>query len=911
MGFPDDPLGLRGELLLGSTWTDITGDLYARDPITHTRGRAYRATATDPATCSATIRNVDGRYTPRNPQGPYFGLLSRNTPLRISLPGGVTHLATNGGAADRARTPDSAPISLTGDLDVRVDLFLAQWSSSDTVEVAGKYGAAGARGWLLFLYQGRAWFYWSSDGSNELMSSSSAKLPIPASGRMTLRATLDVNNGASGRTITYYTGPSVDGPWTPVGDPVVQAGTTAVFDTPEPLDVGAVNKITFGNPVGRYYRFQLRKGINGAPVADVDFTAQTPGAAAFTDRTGLAWTVDGNASITDRVIRFSGEVPEWPPKWTASKADAWTPVEAAGPLRRLSQGQKALDSTLRHRIPSGRPVAYWPLEDGRDATQFASPLPGVRPMSMSGMDAAAVDTLDGSEALPVVRSNATFSGTVPMTPATILAAEWHTEFVFFAASPPTTAHTLLMWTGTGTVKLWRLMIDSGGVRIFGYDDDGNTVTSSLLALSSLGVFNAWTRWRLWAKQNGSAVDWSVQFVPIGGSGTGVVTTSYTGRVGRITGVKSNDSGVPDSLDGVALGHISVFTTAGIDIYSGADLGFTGERAGARMRRLADEQAVPLSVIGDPADTEPVGPQRPAALLDLLRLAAETDGGIFGEASDRAELTYRTRASLYNQPPALVLDYAAGQVAPPFEPVEDDQIRNDWTITRDGGSSGHAVLDEGPLSVQAPPNGIGPYPDGKTLSLYRDEQTDPLASWMLHLTSWDEARYPSVTLLLHKCPELIPDVLALRVGDKIRIVNLPVEFAAAGTVELLVDGWTETLQPRAWAITFTCSPAGPWTVAVRDETTLARRDAVGSTLAAAASATATTLSVATTDLPWTTDPADMPLNITVGGEEMTVSAITGTTSPQKFTIAARSVNGVTKPQTAGTAVHVAQPATRAL
>ena len=42
---------------------------------------------------------------------------------------------------------------------------------------------------------------------------------------------------------------------------------------------------------------------------------------------------------------------------------------------------------------------------------------------------------------------------------------------------------------------------------------------------------------------------------------------------------------------------------------------------------------------------------------------------------------------------------------------------------------------------------------------------------------------------------------------------------------------------------------------------------------------------------------------MGGEVMTISAISGTSSPQTFTISARSVNGVVRAQTAGQDVRL--------
>jgi len=800
--FPQDPLGLESHVLIGGVWTRISPSPYTRDPITHRRGRAYRATAADPSEAALTIPNRDGRWTSRNPEGPYYGLLSRNTPLRFTIPGGpVTYLDMTG-LPDRATTPHTAALNVT-DLDLRWE-GEASWYDAGAQVLIGKWGAAGDRSYHLRIEGGRLMLHTTQDGTSGALTTIGLPSALPV--RAALRATLDADNGAGGCVTRFFWGTSLDGPWTQVGTDLVSAGTLTIYASTAPLTVAPqqLDLVTIPRrPVrGRTYRAQVRSVIDGTIVANPDFTAQPVGTTSFTDSVSRPWTLAADARITDRVTRCELEVPEWPTVWSTSEADAWTSIAPAGILRRLSQGQKSLDSTLRRRIPSGNPIAYWPLEDGANATQFYSPTAGVRPLSTAGMQLAAEGSLAGSAPLPTIQGGSTLSGTVPAPAST---TQWHTEFLFKTpGAGPTTARTLLQWLGTGTVRRWRLMLVSTGCELYGYDAADNVVTSSLLSISTQ-IYGVWCRWRLWAVQSGTNVSWSHHFVPIGGTGTGIVTTSYAGTVGRISGVRGPEGGYSSDLNGTALGHISVSPTVNNGIYNSADLAFTGETAGARIQRLCREEGVPLTIVGDPADTQRVGPQRPAALLDLLRAAAETDGGVFGESQTRG-LLYRTRASMYDQQPKLVLDYASRQIAPPLEPVEDDQVRNEWTVERDGGSSAVASLATGPLSIAD----IGYYPDSKTLSLWSDEQTEQIAGWLLHLSTWSEARYPSVTIRLHRHPEMIPAVLGLDVGDKIRLVNLPKRFAGGGAVELLVDSWEETLLPRKWEITFNCSPAGPWT-----------------------------------------------------------------------------------------------------
>jgi hypothetical protein len=88
------------------------------------------------------------------------------------------------------------------------------------------------------------------------------------------------------------------------------------------------------------------------------------------------------------------------------------------------------------------------------------------------------------------------------------------------------------------------------------------------------------------------------------------------------------------------------------------------------------------------------------------------------------------------------------------------------------------------------------------------------------------------------------------------------------------------------------------------------DSGGSSLASSATAGATTLSVATTagnDL-WITGSVNF--DIIIGGEQIHVSSISGTSSPQTFTVT-RAVNGVSKAQASGAAVALYRPAIVAL
>jgi hypothetical protein len=80
------------ELLIGGVWVDITSYCMVRDDsgqIAISYGiTGGEGSQTERAQASLQLRNTDGRFSPRNPSGAYFGLIGRNTPLRISVPDG-------------------------------------------------------------------------------------------------------------------------------------------------------------------------------------------------------------------------------------------------------------------------------------------------------------------------------------------------------------------------------------------------------------------------------------------------------------------------------------------------------------------------------------------------------------------------------------------------------------------------------------------------------------------------------------------------------------------------------------------------------------------------------------------------------------------------------------------------------
>lgn len=265
--------------------------------------------------------------------------------------------------------------------------------------------------------------------------------------------------------------------------------------------------------------------------------------------------------------------------------------------------------------------------------------------------------------------------------------------------------------------------------------------------------------------------------------------------------------------------------------------------------------------------------------------------------------------------ALELDYAAGHISPPFDPIEDDQqLRNDVTVERTSGSRTRHTKLTGPLSVDAPPDGAGRYDESVTVNVQRDVDLPDQTAWRVHLGTVDELRYPAVTVALTDNQNLVDRISIVETGDRAIIANPPVSLPP-GDIDLLIQGYTEKLTPYEWEWTANASPGSPWRVAAADDDVLGRLDATGSVLAAGIGTADTSFNVTTPagSAPWIDDlgfPAEFPLDVRIGGEVMRVTGITGATSPQTFTVE-RSVNSVQKSHSAGTEVVVEQSAVVAL
>ena len=85
-GTAPNSVGLKVELSINGVWTDITAYILQRDQVQISNmGRTNEQQTIQASQLVLTLKNKDGRFTPRNTAGAYYPYIALNTPIRVSV----------------------------------------------------------------------------------------------------------------------------------------------------------------------------------------------------------------------------------------------------------------------------------------------------------------------------------------------------------------------------------------------------------------------------------------------------------------------------------------------------------------------------------------------------------------------------------------------------------------------------------------------------------------------------------------------------------------------------------------------------------------------------------------------------------------------------------------------------------
>lgn len=870
-------IDVRTELYIGTAWTDITNDVYTRDDITISRGRRSESADVDPTQVDLTLNNRSGNYSPRNPLGAWYGMLGRNTPLRISL-----------------RTV----------VDAFGDNVTAGWGTTDT----------GSHTWSLEglggTVQNSDWNVTGGKGTHSVPATSAFRasyLPTVSYRDIEVAATVtpSVANVTGGdlepcNLIVRRTSSTVYYMVRLVITSTESVTITWYYSDNTPLVAPVTVPITYSGQAlrvraqveGYTLRAKVWDPSTGEPydwsVVVDDNLITTAGAVGI--RSGVASGVTNPLPIVYsyddfevRSPRAAVEVSRWPQRWDVSGKDKHVPLEASGILRRLGQGAARLQSALRRSIPSAANlVAYWPCEDGENSTLFASAIMDTPPMHFyeGEIDLASFSGFVASEPLPQPKSSRWYG---PVQPYTSTGTIQLRHLLHIPDSGTVDGAIVSQMYTTGSAVRWEVhyaAASGGSLALYAYDI-GNTQLVAGTAIT--GLNGRLLKVSVELDESGGGVNWALRTLEVGAAST----TAQTGTLGSNTCGAATDVGmsVGGVMQDVAMGHITVQSDI-TPLSSEADelAGYAGETARARMERLCLEENVPWTFIGDFGVTALMGPQTAATLLDLLSECAEADRGTLYETRGTLGLVYKALGVLTNQTTTLALDYSKKQLSPPFEPDDDDfALANDVTAKRVNGSEARSIQETGPLSVADPADGgVGRYDTTVTVNVQLDDQLPHVASWVRHLGTVDEARYPTIrinraTPAVAANPALLAALLDVTVDDRLTIDNPPAG-QPPDQITQLVRGYTEQIgaHARTHTLSLNCAPASPYEVIELDDSGVSRYDSDTTTLVSGISSGATNFTARIDDnTVWTEDDTQFPFDIMVGGERMTVTDITST------------------------------------
>lgn len=609
---------------------------------------------------------------------------------------------------------------------------------------------------------------------------------------------------------------------------------------------------------------------------------------------------------------FLGYADGFTPKW--DDLHGKIPVvelSASGTLRRLAQGNSPIQSAFRREMTnSSTVVAYWPMEEGKNAT-YAPAVRGGSPMTFAGTpDWTASDDFNCSEPLPFAK-DAHFNCDVYPYEDT---GQNQARFLLLMPEAEDFPDGLVLahFHTTGSIARWDITYEvfNGfpAMGLFRYYDSGEQEGSDIIGF---GINAIPGRMSLELRQDGNDIVWRMGHKDAfqEGSGAGYFEATIPDEtVGVFSHIELNPH---SNLGDVVFGHVTIENEIN-SLFTATDalVAHVGDRPAAlddsgRIQRLCDQYNLPLTIYGNQEPFymyDELGPQLPEPILDLLHECETADQGQLWDGRDPG-LSYTTRRRRELSTVSLTIDASQYELDGSFAPVDDDQrTRNRVSATRLQGVTSTYEDTDGPLGVSS----IGIYDSSLTVNTNHDLMTTHYASWQVHLGTVEGYRYPTVTIDARQAPDLMGPALDVVPGHRIDIINVDTVLTGfpMDHVSLIVEGIGHEISNDEWRITFQCSPWDPWGVGIAAATTgetddrVLRADTSGSFLASSASAGATSISVTTPAGPrWTRNSDDYPLMLSVGGIPVEATACSGTGTTQTFTIEplpfARSSNAEVK------------------
>lgn len=914
--FPNDP---RVYMFLGD-WINISlgksnGEGYVRQTalIDISTGTEDLSTEVNPGTCSLILDNTDGRFSPRNPMGPYYEVLNVYTLMTVLLDEIVD------------------TFTRTADTD--------SWNDTDTGETYATQSLNGVISATDYSTDGTHGIHSVPAAAAYRMSyfNSSSGAPLAYNIFQKIRVTIPFTDVTGGglepanlvcrvqSATTYYllrvvieTDESItlrimiDGNTTIAG-PVTVAGITHSSSQPLWIGFGAFEDSLYG---------MVWTGDERAdePVEwDISVTDDTYGYGRYGVRSGVAagntnakpivYTYD-NYQVY--VAQFTGEIPSFPPEFTDDNGDAIVPIEAAGILSRQSESNIPLLSSPRRWYEThafNLPDFYWPMDEGELAQACRNTVGSPELLleldpSFSIFDTSGEKHLGQAKLgawLPNgvhLRDGDAFVVYLPTGTAEVTEDRWVIDFCRVGGINTGGEFDLAGYLPDGVTILglpvdrFGLTFDSAAQELVvgpGMDEPQITLDTTTFPTNIYDGAIHYFRFRV----NVTLVDDIFWELTVDGTIVDSATIADHPMLARIAALDFGARLIPD-VDPVGFSGLALFLTndpfSDIDLTYSHILGNAGEVANDRLVRLATEQGI--GVFSSGGSGAEMGPQFPDTILNQFGEIVRTDGGILRELLGSRAITFDTLSDLRTRTSVLSLDVGAGHLYPPFQPIDDNEtLLNKVRATKRAGGDYTYERTDGPRGTTDPRDGgAGVKDDEVNCNPQSESQLISIAQREVAEGTVDRPRFPSISVNLmadvfRNNMTLRRQVLDTYVSQRMQLTNMEANYIFDDS-DLLVIGMKKQLGHFEHIITFNTRPFDTFDV-FRVETEGSILGTNSSFVVDALDDDDTALRVATNgDALWTTNAGSLPILAKMRGEDISITNVT-TTAPSFRSVGAAS------------------------
>ena len=290
-------------------------------------------------------------------------------------------LVLPGVSGNFATAPDSAALSITGDIDIQCRVSMADWTpDSDSETFVGKWESSGDERSFAFRVTtgGNLQLVWSENGlggGGLPTETSSVATGLTDGDEKWVRVTMDVDNGSSDADIKFWTADDSSGSpgsWTQLGSTQNHGSTTSIYDGTALFSVGAFSDDGSDDMVnGTIKRVIVYPNLTESSAAfDADFTGKR-GATSFTEDSSNGATVTVNTSLADlRPVRLPGVTDGG----TAAMVVASSPTLITGGLSGYGTLTEPYTAALSILLPTGTSsAASYLTRQGNNAWMYLHP----------------------------------------------------------------------------------------------------------------------------------------------------------------------------------------------------------------------------------------------------------------------------------------------------------------------------------------------------------------------------------------------------------------------------------------------------------------------------------------------------------------------------------------------------------